>query len=87
VRLAPDSEGAKSRFTEEHIVAIARAADRNDVASVTKRHGISEQTIYTWRRKYPKKIGERAGSPKSSGVWSGAQSLGAVSLRECLPAW
>jgi transposase-like protein len=38
----------KGRFTDEHMVAIIRT-DREPVPTVAKRHGISEQTIYTWR--------------------------------------
>jgi putative transposase len=37
----------KARFTEEQMVAIIREADREPVSAVAKRHGISEQTIYT----------------------------------------
>jgi putative transposase len=40
----------KARFTEEQMVAIIREADREPVPAVAKRHGISEQTIYTWRK-------------------------------------
>ena len=42
----------KARFTEEQLVAIIREADREPVAGVAKRHGISEQTIYTWRKRF-----------------------------------
>ena len=40
----------KSRFTDE--VAILREADRDPIASVVKKHGVSEQSIYTWRKKF-----------------------------------
>ena len=42
----------KSRFTDEQIVAILREADRDPMPTVAKRHGISEQTIYTWRKRF-----------------------------------
>jgi putative transposase len=42
----------KSRFTDEQIVAILREADRTSVASAAKRHGVSEQALYTWRKRF-----------------------------------
>jgi putative transposase len=42
----------KSRFTDEQMVGIIREADRDPVGEVAKRHGISEQTIYTWRKRF-----------------------------------
>jgi putative transposase len=35
------------RLSEEQTVGILRKADRSPVAQVAKKHGISEQTIYT----------------------------------------
>src|SRR5262245_54516558 len=34
------------------MVAIIREADREPVPAVAKRHSISEQTIYTWRKRF-----------------------------------
>jgi putative transposase len=42
----------KARFTEEQMVAIIREADREPVSAVARGHGISEQTIYTWRKRF-----------------------------------
>ena len=42
----------KGRFTEKQMVAIIREADREQVSVVAKRHGVSEQTIYTWRKRF-----------------------------------
>lgn len=42
----------KGRFSEEQMVGILREADRDPVAQVAKKHGLSEQTIYTWRQRF-----------------------------------
>lgn len=42
----------KGRFTEEQMVGILREADRDPVAQVARKHGVSEQTIYTWRQRF-----------------------------------
>ena len=42
----------KGRFTEGQMVAIVCEADREPVPAVAKRHGVSEQTIYTWRKRF-----------------------------------
>ena len=42
----------KSRLTEEQMVGMLREADRSSVAAVAKAHGVSEQTLYTWRQRF-----------------------------------
>lgn len=42
----------KTRFTEEQMVTILREADQRPVPEVAKRHGISDQTIYSWRKRF-----------------------------------
>jgi putative transposase len=42
----------KSKFTEEQIVGILRETDRDSVATEAKRHGVSDQAIYTWKKRF-----------------------------------
>ena len=42
----------KSRFREEQMVTILREADRRPVPEVAKQHGVSAQTIYSWRKHF-----------------------------------
>ena len=44
---------ARKRYTPEKIVAILREAERGgDRHELFKKHGISEQTFYRWRKMY-----------------------------------
>jgi len=40
----------KTRFTEDQMVTILREADRRPVPELAKQHGVSAQTIYSWRK-------------------------------------
>jgi transposase-like protein len=42
----------KGRFTDEKMVLILQEADRSSVAAVAKKYGVSEQTLYNWRKQF-----------------------------------
>lgn len=42
----------KSRFNEQQMVKILREADSAPVVDVAKKYGVSDQTIYIWRKRF-----------------------------------
>ena len=42
----------KSRYSDEEIVRILRETDRDAVVDVAKRNGVSEASIYAWRKRF-----------------------------------
>lgn len=43
----------KSRFSEEKIIGLLKEVESGSkVADVCRRHGVSEQTYFRWKRKY-----------------------------------
>lgn len=43
----------RSRFTEEQIVGILKEQEAGaPIAELARRHGVSDQTIYGWKKKY-----------------------------------
>ena len=71
----------KVRFTEEQMVTILREVDKSPVVEVAKKHKISEQTIYVWRRRFGKLdpadvsgcASWRRRTPSSSACWPSAR--------------
>lgn len=42
----------KARYSEDQMVRILREADQMPVAQAARKHGVSEASIYAWRKKY-----------------------------------
>lgn len=66
----------KSQFSEEQMVAILREADATTVAAAARKHKVSEQTSYAWRKHF----GELAPSDVNAN-WQ-AHSASPIAARE-----
>jgi len=42
----------KSRYTEEKMVQILREAEETSIPKVAKKYGVSQQTLYAWRKRF-----------------------------------
>ncbi|MBL0312352.1 MAG: transposase [Holophagaceae bacterium] len=44
----------KSKLSDEQIVALLREAERGEkpIAQLAREHGVTEQSVYRWRRKF-----------------------------------
>ncbi len=49
----------RAKFTAKRTVRILQETDRSSVAEVAKRHGVSERSIYIWRKKFGDVVTQR----------------------------
>jgi hypothetical protein len=42
----------RNRFTDEQIVAALRDAEATTVVEAARKHGVVEQTMYRWRKRF-----------------------------------
>lgn len=42
----------KKRYSDEQIVRILRESEQGTTSEVAKRHGVSEASIYAWRKRF-----------------------------------
>jgi putative transposase len=42
----------RTRFSDEQIVAVLRDAETTSVVEAARKHGVSEQSIHRWRKKF-----------------------------------
>ena len=44
-----------TRFTDEQIIAALRDAEATSVVAAARKHGVSEQSLHRWRKKFGKR--------------------------------
>jgi len=72
----------RTRFSEEQMVKILREADATPVTVVAKKHGISDQTIYLWRKRFGKlEAVDRAGSGARGDERGGGKKMVSARVR------
>ena len=42
----------RTRYSDEQVVRILREADKETVPSVAKRYGVSQASLYAWRKRF-----------------------------------
>lgn len=42
----------KSRYSEKQIFRILRETDSKSIVDVAKQHGVSEASVYAWRKRF-----------------------------------
>lgn len=49
---AEENQDERNRFTDEQIVAALRDAEATTVVEAARKHGVAEQTMYRWRKRF-----------------------------------
>ena len=77
----------KTRFSEEQMVTILREADTKPVPDVAKKHGVSAQTIYSWRKHFCSLEPSDVKRLRQLEQENGPTVVAPVSLPSLIPFW